>query len=251
MLIIPAIDIRGGKVVRLTQGAYDKEMVYSGSPADMAKRWQDAGAEIIHVVDLDGAKEGRPVNLAAVEELTSVVRVKVEFGGGIRNERDVEDVFTSGVSMAVIGTKASEKKFLSGIVSKYGKRIVAGIDSRDGKVYTKGWLGRSDTTVAGMIKMLEKYGIERINYTDISRDGMLEGPNTEGIKALLSKTKLKIVAAGGISSLDDIKRLKELEREGLMGAIIGKALYEGRVDLKEAIEIAKGPEARGQGPGTC
>lgn len=237
MLIIPAIDIMGGNVVRLLQGRYEDRTVYSQSPVDMALEWDRLGAKIIHVVDLDGALTGKPANLGAVREIARCVKAKIEFGGGVRDEAAIESALGSGVSRVVIGTRALDGEFLRSVGKRFGPRIVAGIDAKDGMVCTKGWVFRTMTKAADLVKRVEQEGIGTVIYTDIARDGMLEGPNISSLEALLKSTSLDIVASGGITTLDDLRELKALESHGLVGAIIGKALYEGKIDLEEAMVL--------------
>ena len=237
MKVIPAIDIRGGKVVRLTQGKVSEETVYPGSPLEVAERWASFGVELIHIVDLDGAFEGSPKNLGVVKEIAAGIKPRIELGGGIRDEEAIKKVLAAGVEKVVIGTKALDEKFLDKMGKEFDGRIVAGIDAREGIVYAKGWVFRTMTKATDLAKRIEKAGINTINYTDISKDGMLGGPNIESLRELLKATGLNVVAAGGVSTIEDIKNLKALEKEGLAGIIIGKALYENRIDLKEAIEI--------------
>ncbi|MBN1526771.1 MAG: 1-(5-phosphoribosyl)-5-[(5-phosphoribosylamino)methylideneamino]imidazole-4-carboxamide isomerase [Candidatus Omnitrophica bacterium] len=237
MKIIPAIDIKHGKVVRLTQGRADLETIYSDSPLEMAKHWASYGVELIHIVDMDGAFEGYPKNLAIVKEIERQVKSKIELGGGIRDEDTIDLVLRAGVDNVVIGTRALDKEFLTRAAKRFGEKIVVAIDARNGVVFTKGWLEKTKTNAVDFAYQLEDYGIKRINYTDIGRDGMLEGPNIEPIERLLEATTLEVVVGGGVSTLADIERLKALGKEGLAGIIIGKALYEGRIDLKEAMKI--------------
>lgn len=244
MQIIPAIDIKDRKVVRLAQGAAEDAVVYSGSPEGIAKKWDSFGVGLIHVVDLDGAFEGSPKNLDAVKKIAGAVKARVELGGGIRDAESIKKVLDAGIEKVVIGTRALEEKFLKDAVERFGGRIVVGMDVRGDLVYTKGWTEKSDTKIVDFIKLLEDAGVSTINYTDISRDGMLEGPNVEGIKNILKSTKMNVVASGGVSSMDDVKRLARLEKDGLKGIIIGKALYEGKVDLGKAMLICR---VKGQG----
>ncbi len=239
MIAIPAIDIRGGKVVRLSQGKFSAETVYSDSPVDMAIKWEAAGAEMIHVVDLDGAAEGRPANLDLVRIIGKAVKLKIELGGGIRDEASIQKAIDAGVSKVVIGTKALDRKFLESVINKFGASIVAGIDACEGFVCTRGWVVTTKANAIDLARQVESAGVKTINYTDISKDGMLAGPNIDSVVELLEATKVDIVLAGGISGINDIRRLKMLPGRGLKGVIIGKALYEGRVDLKEAIEACK------------
>ena len=235
--IIPAIDIRHGRVVRLEQGAARKETVYPDSPVEMAKKWASLGAELIHVVDLDGAMEGNLKNLDIVKAITKAVKIKIELGGGIRSEESIKKALETGVSKVVIGTKALDEKFLKKIAKDFKDKIVVGIDSSNGFVSTKGWLFKTKIKATDLVKKVEEAGIRTVNYTDISRDGMLEGPNIDSLRAILRASKLDIVASGGVSTIEDVLRLKALEAEGLKGIIIGKALYEKRIDLAEAIKI--------------
>jgi phosphoribosylformimino-5-aminoimidazole carboxamide ribotide isomerase len=237
MKVIPAIDIRNGKVVRLAQGAVELETVYSDSPVETAARWESFGVELIHVVDLDGALEGFLKNFEIVKEMASRVKCKIELGGGIRDIYAVERVLGAGIAKAVIGTKALDKGFISEVSKDFKERIVVGIDARDGIVRTQGWIFNTEIKVPDLLKRVEGAGIKTVNYTDIARDGMLSGPNIKSLKEVLAATDMEVVASGGISSIEDIKRLSGLEKDGLAGIIIGKALYENKVDLKEAIAI--------------
>ena len=235
--IIPAIDIKGGKVVRLTQGKAEKQTVYYDSPIEVAKMWVGYGIDLLHVVDLDGAIEGRFDNMPLIKEMVKCVEAKIELGGGLRDEAVIKDAFDAGVEKAVVGTRAIDTEFLSAIVKKFDGKIVVSIDARDGIVYTKGWLSNTGIKAVDLAKKMADMGVKTINYTDIARDGMLEGPNIKSLKEMLDTGSAEIVAAGGISTLEDVKRLKALEGEGLKGMIIGKALYEKTIDLKEAVKI--------------
>lgn len=239
MIAIPAIDIRLGKVVRLSQGDFTAETVYPGSPVEMAQRWEAAGAGMIHVVDLDGAAEGRPVNLGTVRMIARAVKTEIELGGGIRDEDSMQQAIDAGAAKVVIGTKALDRKFLESAVKKFGAAIVAGIDASGGFVRTKGWTVKTEEKAVDLAKLVEAAGVRTVNYTDISKDGMLAGPNVDSVAGLLAATKIDVVLAGGISTVDDIRMLKRLPGRGLKGVIIGKALYEGRVDLEEAIKACK------------
>jgi phosphoribosylformimino-5-aminoimidazole carboxamide ribotide isomerase len=239
MIVIPAIDIRGGKVVRLSQGRFSAETVYSDSPVETAKAWEASGAGMIHVVDLDGAEEGNPKNLDIVRKIKSAVRSEIEFGGGIRDEASVQKAVDAGVSKVVIGTMAMDASFLKSALQKFKDNLVVGIDAYRGFVCTEGWAVVTKVAASSLARRVESLGVMTINYTDISRDGMLEGPNIESVAELLKATGLDIVLAGGVSGIDDIKRLKSIPGRGLKGVIIGKALYEGRIDLKEAIKTCE------------
>lgn len=235
--VIPAIDIKGGKVVRLTQGRPSEETVYFDSPLEIAQNLASFGVGLIHIVDLDGALEGRPKNLEIVKIIAKKIEPKVELGGGMRDEATIKKVLDSGVEKVVIGTKALDREFLKRIAGLFRERIVVGIDAREGIVHTKGWQVKTVVKAIDLAKEIESSGIKTVNYTDISRDGMLEGPNIDSLRELLKATSLNVVAAGGISNIDDLKKLRSLECDGLKGVIIGKAFYENKIDLKEAIEV--------------
>ena len=237
MKVIPAIDIRSGRVVRLAQGKAENETVYFDSPREAADKWISAGADLIHVVDLDGAIEGSFKNLPAIKELARSVKARIQLGGGLRDEKTIEDLFASGIYRIVLGTKALDEKFIGWAVKKFGEKIVVGIDARDGIVYTKGWLADSGIKAVELAGKMAGMEVRTINYTDISKDGMLKGPNIKSLKEMLSAAKVDVVAAGGVSTIADVKALKALEPKGLKGMIIGKALYEGTIDLSEAIRI--------------
>jgi len=237
MKVIPAIDIKGGKVVRLMQGDYAKETIYSDSPLDYAKKWDECGAKMIHIVDLDGALEGKLKNEEVVRRIAAEVNADIELGGGIRNEETIENVLAAGVDRVVLGTSALDEGFVKRMGWRFGKKIVVGIDAKDGILRTKGWIQKTNFKAVDFVKRLEDTGIGGIIYTDISRDGMLEGPNIAELEAMLKATSLEIVASGGVSTLEDITELKSLESLGLVGVIIGKALYEGKIDLAQAIRL--------------
>jgi len=235
--VIPAIDIKGGKVVRLSQGDASKETIYSHSPIEIARRWASAGVELIHVVDLDGALTGRLVNFDIVKEMAESVKVKIELGGGIRDADTIQMILDAGIDKVVIGTRALDNDFLKDIGKRFGPSIVAGIDAKDGLVRTKGWVSETGTKAIDLAKRIEAEGIRTIIYTDISRDGMMEGPNIPGLEAMLESVKIDVIASGGVSTIDDLRELKALESKGLVGVIVGKALYEGKLDLSEAVSL--------------
>ncbi|MDD5428017.1 MAG: 1-(5-phosphoribosyl)-5-[(5-phosphoribosylamino)methylideneamino]imidazole-4-carboxamide isomerase [Candidatus Omnitrophica bacterium] len=238
MLVIPAIDIKGGKVVRLEQGRADKETVYPGSPVEMAEKWASFGVGLLHIVDLDGALGGELKNLKIVSEIVKAVKPSIELGGGIRDIETIERVLDAGVEKVCVGTKALDKKFLAAISkSDFREMVVISVDAKDGFVRTKGWVEKTGIRAADLVKEVGEFGIKTVNYTDISKDGMMEGPNIHSLKELLEISKADIIAAGGVTTIEDVKKLKSLAKEGLKGMIIGKALYEGRIDLKEAIDI--------------
>jgi phosphoribosylformimino-5-aminoimidazole carboxamide ribotide isomerase len=236
MDIYPAIDIKGGKCVRLSQGEKDREVIYSDDPVTMALKWQNDGAGHLHVVDLDGAFEGSIKNMDIVEKIVTSVDMFVQLGGGIRSLDIIEDVLNSGIKRVIIGTKAYEdEQFVEDAVKEFGQRIAVGLDTRKGRVAIKGW---TETTQAEPVKMalkLQKMGVKTIVYTDILTDGMMSGPNLPAIEELLDQTKTGIIASGGITTYADISNLKKLENKGLVGAVIGKALYEERLNLSEIV----------------
>jgi len=240
MLIIPAIDIKDGCVVRLTQGKFNDKKVYSRDPVQTAKHWVKLGAEIIHVVDLDGAKTGVPVNLEIVKEIAKNSAVKIEFGGGVRGIETIRELLDCGIYRVVLGTRAaSDSAFLKKAFSKFKEKIIVSIDARDGFVSVEGWgASLKGLDVLKFASLLKEIGFKQVIYTDIAKDGMLKGPNIQGIKSLLKETGLKIIGSGGISSLEDIRKLKTLEKTGLFGIIVGKALYEGKFTLREALKLA-------------
>ncbi|MEK6727021.1 MAG: 1-(5-phosphoribosyl)-5-[(5-phosphoribosylamino)methylideneamino]imidazole-4-carboxamide isomerase [Deltaproteobacteria bacterium] len=240
MLVIPAIDIKGGKCVRLVQGKMDQETVYSTSPVEVAKKWQSLGAEYLHIVDLDGAVAGEPKNTDAVEAIADAVSIPFQVGGGIRDIEAINLYLTMGASRIILGTAALEKTwFVRDVCEQHHGQILVGIDARDGKVAIKGWEELTNKAAIELAKELEDAGVAGIIYTDISRDGMLKGPNIEGTKSLAQSVKIPIIASGGVSNIDDIKRLKEIESAGVVGVITGKAIYTGSLDLREAIKVAK------------
>lgn len=237
MLIIPAIDLKDGCVVRLLQGDFKNTKVYSADPLKIALHWASQGAKLIHIVDLDGAKNGIMKNMDILKRLLAKTSADIEFGGGVREISTIRMLFDIGVSRVVLGTKAAcDRDFLEQAFDEFKDKIIVSIDARDGKVLTKGWQEtQSDKTAVSLAKDLKNIGFEEIIYTDISKDGTLDGPNIKEIKGLLKDSGLNVIVSGGISSLGDIRRLKTLEKTGLKGIIIGKALYENRFTLREAI----------------
>ncbi len=235
MEIIPAIDLRNGKCVRLYQGDYDRETVFSDDPASMALRWESEGAQRLHLVDLDGAAAGSPRNLDAIERIIAAVQIPVEAGGGIRSIETMERLFELGVERAILGTAAVED---TGLVKRacqrFGERIVVGVDARDGKVATRGWLEQSSSSAGDLAARMVALGAVRFIYTDIGRDGTLSGPNFEAVAEFLSRVSVPVIAAGGIGSVEHIVRLAGL---GVEGVIVGRAIYTGDVSLQEALKI--------------
>lgn len=231
MQIIPAIDIRNGKCVRLTQGDFAKEKIYSDDPVTVAKQWKKEGATMIHVVDLDGAKNGAPENIAVIRQLVSAVTIPVQVGGGIRNIETVEQLLNAGVTKVILGTIVLEDKDeTKKILQSFPTRIVIALDAKNGKLMKKGWLEESEQEVLETIKKLEEMGAKEFIYTDVVRDGSLTEPNYEEIKKILDNTSLPIIVGGGIASKNQIEKLAKL---GAAGVILGKALYEKRINFKE------------------
>jgi len=238
MLIIPAIDLRGGKVVRLFQGRFDQEKIYSKDPVKAAKHWAKQGAKFLHIVDLDGASSGTPKNLEALKGILKQVGVPLEFGGGVRSIETISELLGLGVQRVVLGTRAAnDAQFLKKAWKKFGEKIIVSIDAKGGKVLTQGWNRATSKTVLDFAKELKEVGFKQLIYTDISKDGALVGPNILGIKELIRETGLNIIASGGVASLKDLIKLKNLQNKGLSGVIIGKALYEGKFTLAEALKL--------------
>jgi len=239
MLIIPAIDLQDGCVVRFVQGSKDKK-IYSRDPLKAAKHWVKQGAKLVHLVDLDGAFTGQQKNLNIVKEIAAGVSVPIEFGGGVRKIEIIRELLQAGVRRVVLGTKAVEDEvFLRKAFAEFKEQIIVSIDAKDEDVLIKGWkISNKAKGLFAFAQALKDLGFKELIYTDILKDGTLSGPNIKMTKELLKKTGLKVIASGGMSSLDDIIKLKKLEKDGLTGVIIGKALYEGKFTLSEAIKLA-------------
>lgn len=240
MLIFPAIDLKEGRCVRLYQGRMEDATVYNDDPVAQALSWQAKGAQMIHLVDLDGAFEGEPKNLEAVKGILEAVTVAVQLGGGIRDMATIDRYLRLGVSRVILGTAAIKNPdLLSDACHEYGQRIVLGLDARDGWVATDGWAGTSEVTALELAVEMKKRGVSRVVYTDISKDGTLAGPNLKATADLARKAGLKVIASGGFATIDDVKVAAALVNEGVEGAILGKALYTGAIDLEEAIRLAR------------
>ena len=242
MDIFPAIDLLDGKCVRLYQGDYDKSQVFNDNPADLARSWLEQGADKLHLVDLDGAKAGHPVNLDAIASIVEVVKttasqpVQIQVGGGLRTEASVRQLLNLGVDRIILGTVAVEQpELVKDLCHKYPQQIVVGIDARAGKVATKGWLETSEVLATDLAKRMAHMGAAAIIYTDIHRDGTLMGPNLDALRELASGIEIPVIASGGVSSLQDLLNLLSLTTIGVTGAIVGRALYTGEVNLTEAI----------------
>lgn len=241
MLVIPAIDLHGGKCVRLLQGKREKETVYSYNPVEVALKWQSAGARRLHLVDLDGAFAGRPVNSAVIKEIVSHLDIPLQLGGGIRDYQTVKNALELGISGIILGTAAVEKpELVKEMAALYGEKIRVGIDARDGFVAVKGWVEASPKKALNFALEMQGHGVREIIYTDISRDGTLAGPNFKALKEMASALEIPIVASGGVSSLEDLRLLKVLEPYGVGSVIIGQALYSGCFSLEEAIAELEG-----------
>ncbi|WP_303690580.1 1-(5-phosphoribosyl)-5-[(5-phosphoribosylamino)methylideneamino]imidazole-4-carboxamide isomerase [Megamonas hypermegale] len=242
MIIFPAIDIRGGKCVRLIKGDFNQETVFSDRPEIMAKKWQDEGGKYLHLVDLDGALAGKSQNLATVEMILKTVDIPVELGGGIRTMENIETVLDMGVSRVILGSVAVKNpQLVKDACKKYGsERIVVGIDAKDGIVAVDGWGVSGNVEAKELAKKMALGGVKHIIYTDISRDGTLSGVNAQATAEIARYSDVKVVASGGVSSIEDIKLLKQYEADGIEGVIVGKSIYTGSLSLPEALKIAKG-----------
>lgn len=239
MLVIPAIDMKDGQCVRLLQGRKDAVTAYSNDPAKTAKRWESYGAKLIHIVDLDGAFTGKQRNLDAIIKIRQSVKIPLQVGGGIRNIGNVMNLFSAGIDRIIIGTAAIEDpEFLTYACKNYPGKVLIGIDAKDGMVAIKGWEEVTSLSAKDLVRRLEIFGVSGIIYTDISRDGMLSGPNIEATRDIVEGVKIPVIASGGVSCIDDIKNLMKIQN--LWGVITGKAIYSGAMDLKEAIQIAEG-----------
>lgn len=240
MKLVPAIDLLNGDCIRLFKGDYAQVTVY-GDPVEIGLRWQNEGAELLHLVDLDGAEAGNPKNLEVIQRLLSALKIPLEIGGGIRTMETIKSYMDLGVQRVILGTAAVENKALVACAAAvYGERIVVGIDADKGMVKTKGWLVETEVSALELALDMRELGIERIIYTDISRDGTLTGPNLEETLELAKNSRLKVTASGGMSSLEDIRRVLALEKDGVDEVILGKALYENKIDFRDALKLSKG-----------
>jgi phosphoribosylformimino-5-aminoimidazole carboxamide ribotide isomerase len=242
MQLWPAIDLRGGKCVRLRQGDYQRETVYGDDPADMARRFIDQGATCLHLVDLDAARDGTSANLAAVQAILAAVNVPCELGGGVRDEGTIERLLAIGLSRLVVGTRAlKEPEWFRGMARRFAGKLALGIDAKNGLVATDGWLETSKTSAIELARQFSAEPLAAIIYTDISRDGMLAGPNFEAMAEMNSAVDVEVVASGGVTTADDVRKLAKI---GMRGAIVGRALYEGTLTLEAALAAAadEGPD---------
>jgi phosphoribosylformimino-5-aminoimidazole carboxamide ribotide isomerase len=240
MIVIPAIDLKNGQCVRLEQGLMEKDTVYSDDPAAMARHWQDEGGELLHLVDLDGAFAGVPKNREAIQAIVAAVDIPTELGGGIRDLETIEAYLELGVERVILGTVAKENPpLVAEACRRFTGRILVGIDARDGMVAVRGWAELTAKKAVDLAKEMEDLGVTAIIYTDIARDGMMQGPNLTATAALARAISIPVIASGGVSSLDDIRNLLQIESAGIAGVITGKAIYNGSLTLREAVALTK------------
>ncbi|MEI7905096.1 MAG: 1-(5-phosphoribosyl)-5-[(5-phosphoribosylamino)methylideneamino]imidazole-4-carboxamide isomerase [Candidatus Firestonebacteria bacterium] len=240
MLIIPAIDIRKGRCIRLAQGNLRDETIFSEEPVSVAKLWQLKGAKMIHLVDIDGAVTGTPKNIDLVLKIVKTLRIPVEFGGGIRDMETLDKVMNAGVERVILGTSAiSSRDFLKEAVDKYKSAIMVGIDAKKGMVAVKGWKEVTNKRALTIAKEVQEIGVQTIMFTDIEKDGMLSGPNFKSIKELAQAVKMEVVASGGVTTMADVEHLCAMAKYGVCGMVVGKSLYTGNLDLKKVIKFAK------------
>ena len=240
MIVIPAVDLKDGRCVRLSQGRMDQESVYSENPVEMAKHWESKGAERLHVVDLNGAVMGRPFHQSLIKEIAKSIHIPVEVGGGIRDLETIENYLSSGVEWVILGTVALRNRSLvEEACRQFPRKVILGIDARRGKVAIQGWKEEVSLEAIELAKQFEGLGLSAIIFTDIERDGMSTGLNSEMTGALARSISIPVIASGGVSRIEDIEHLLDLESDGVIGVITGRALYTGRLDLEEAIRISK------------
>ncbi len=237
--IIPAIDLKGGRCVRLRQGIASAETVYSDDPVQMAKSWEKQGATWLHVVDLDGAFQGAPVHTELIEKIARAVQIPVEVGGGLRTDDQVADLLARGVARAVLGTRAwSSPETLKRLVARFGERLAVGLDARNGQVSIKGWTETTGTDALALASQMQNLGVQTLIYTDIAQDGMLTGPNTKAMAALCDRVTCRVIASGGVASKAHVIALAALNKPNLTGVIVGKALYEGTISFAELLSAS-------------
>ena len=238
MIVIPAIDLKDGKCVRLLQGKKEEVTVYSDNPAAMARHWVSQGAELLHVVDLDGAFTGEQKNFDKIKAIRDAIDIPIEVGGGLRNIEKIEELIGLGINRTIIGTSAAEDhEMVKNACEKFPGRVIVGIDAKDGKVAVKGWVEVTELDAIDFAKAMQSLGAAGVIYTDISRDGMLTGPNIDAMAKMVKAVKIPVIASGGVSKIEDIKNLMKIEN--LWGIITGKALYSGAMDLTEAIKVVR------------
>ena len=240
MIVIPALDLKEGRCVRLSQGRMDQESVYSENPVQMARHWESKGAERLHVVDLNGAVQGRPFHSSLIKEIVRSVRIPVEVGGGIRDFETIEDYLSSGVKWVILGTAAFQNRSLvKEACRRFPERVILAIDAKGGRLAIQGWKEEVTLGASELARQFEGMGLSAIIFTDVERDGMGIGLNTEATKALARSTPIPVIASGGVSRVEDIEHLLELEPDGVIGVIVGRAIYTGKINLEEAIRITK------------
>lgn len=242
MIIYPAIDLKDGQCVRLVQGKVENKTVYSSDPAAMAASFQAQGAQWLHIVDLDGALNGQPQNLKAIKQIAGRIDIPFQVGGGMRRLEDIAAVLEIGASRVIIGTRAvTSPQFMEKILKEFGSdKIILGLDAREGMVAIEGWVEKSSLDALVFGKQMHSLGVKTAVFTDVSRDGLLQGPNLDFTRTIAEQTGLSIIASGGVSSVENIKSLREIEKKGVSGVIIGKALYDGKITIQEALDAAKG-----------
>ena len=241
MIVIPAIDLKEGMCVRLEQGLMEKDTVFNDNPGAQAREWQDLGAELLHIVDLDGAFAGQPKNRSAIEAILKAITIPAQLGGGIRDIATIEAYLSLGLSRVIIGTAAQRTpELVREACAKFPGQIVVGIDAKNGMVAVQGWAEVTNSTAVDLARKFEDFGVAALIYTDIARDGMLQGPNLEATKALAEAVSIPVIASGGVSSLKDIENLMAIESSGITGVITGKAVYTGAILLNEAIALTRG-----------
>jgi len=240
MIVIPAIDLKEGKCVRLEQGLMDKDTVFCDNPAEQALEWERQGGELLHIVDLDGAFAGKPANKSAIEAIVKAVRIPTQLGGGIRDIETIKAYLDLGLSRVILGTAAQRNpKLVEEACKLFPGRIVVGIDAKNGLVAVQGWAEVTDVYAVDLARLFEGYGVTAVIYTDISRDGMMQGPNIDATRALAEAISIPVIASGGVSSLKDIENLMAVESAGVTGVITGKAIYTGAIKLAEAVALTK------------
>lgn len=238
MILFPAIDLKNGKVVRLLQGRFEDITQYSTNPITVAQKWESLGAKWLHVVDLDGAQTGQMNNMQWIFNIVRSVKIPVQVGGGVRSEEVIAKLIEGGVSRVILGTRVVEDEtFLEGVLSKWPDQIAVSLDHSGGYVVTRGWVVLSQWRLIDLAQKLEKLGLKYLISTNVAVDGMLQGPDFEGLKELLNAVQIPVVASGGVSSIDDIKKLVAMESPNFLGMITGKAIYEGKLDFAEAVKI--------------
>ena len=237
MLIYPALDLYEGKVVRLEKGEFNKQTVYSLDPVAIARKWSDTGVQWLHIVDLEGAKTGILKNFAALTEIRRAVSCNIQFGGGLRTLDSIEKALASGINRVVLGTKALDAKFCEEVLSRFGRQIAIALDLRDGIVQTQGWLEATSVSLEDALQFLNNFSIQTIIYTDIQKDGMLTGPNLNQLEKILESTHANVILSGGISRLEDLQECQNISKKNFDGVIIGKALYEKKFTLEEALRL--------------